>query len=121
MDKVRCSNRSLLLVGIKLVETVGTRAGLRFEGLTNEIQQEINVKGQLYVLLQEINIEAGLDAYTSPKKELCFKLGMKLLEIDSKNRAIERHLTLNHTQTMNVTDPLKNQLNTELQNKYDDL
>ena len=46
---------------------------------------------------------------------------MKLLEIDSKNRAIERHMTLNHKQTDHVTDPLKNNLNTELQNKYDDL
>ena len=113
---------TIVLVGVKLVETIGSRTGLRFEGLTSEVQQEINEKGQMYVLLQEIGIEMGVDAYTSPKKELAFKLGMKLMELDSKNRMIERHMgSRTQPSSTNVATKLQNSFNENLSSKYDDL
>jgi hypothetical protein len=113
---------SVVLAGVKIVETIGTRVNLKFEGLTSEIQQEINEKGQLFTLLQEIQIEMGVDAYTSPKKELVCRLGMKLMEIDSKNRAIEAHLGAPINQAAPpVTDSLHKSYNETLETKYNDL
>lgn len=115
---------SMLLVTCKVIETVGIRMNLRFEGLTNDIQQEIDNKGQLYSLLKEIEIEYNMTQYTSPKKELFFRLGLKLMEVDSKNRMIERQLLVGQS-PVNVpnvpVDKLKHSKNEKLHEKYADL
>lgn len=114
---------SMILASVKVIEIVGTRMDLRFEGLTNDISKELEEKGQLYVLVREIEIEWGVDAYTSPKKELMFRLGLKLMEVDSKNRLIERQLSVGKQPEVATVpvDRLKQSSNKELQEKYQDL
>lgn len=114
---------SIILASVKVIEIVGTRMDLRFEGLTNDISKELEEKGQLYVLVREIEIEWGVDAYTSPKKELMFRLGLKLMEVDSKNRLIERQLSVGKQPEVPTVpvDRLKQSNNTQLQEKYQDL
>eukprot|EP00037_Helgoeca_nana_P022266 m.226911 g.226911 ORF g.226911 m.226911 type:complete len:383 (+) comp25935_c1_seq12:623-1771(+) len=113
---------SLVLVACKVIEAVGARVDLRFEGLASEIQQEIDNKGQMFALLKEIEIEYNMTQYTSPKKELLFRLGLKLMEVDSKNRMIERQLTVTQIPGSNVAvDGLKHSHNEKLKDKYSDL
>ena len=117
-----------LMTTMLVVEKIGSRVGLQFDGLTQEIGDELKDEtSDLKRTIMEIGIEMDVSKYfQNPKVDLLLNLSKKLMFVHSKNKAMNQ-LKPSATNipapqpVKNVATFLKSGLDEGLKDKYQDL
>ena len=111
-----------LIFGSIIVEKIGSRVGLQFDGLTTEIANDLKDENtDLYKSLNEICIELDLARYfNNPKIDLLMNISGKLMTCHQRNKMLK---SMNGPAVSNLqnADTLKKTHNTKLEQKYNDL
>ena len=117
-----------LMTTMMLVEKIGTRVGLQFDGLTKEIGDELKDEtSDLKRTILEIGIEMDVSKYfQNPKVDLLLSISKKMLFTHSKNKALNQLKPSANNMPppqpiQNVATFLKSGLDEGLKDKYQDL
>ena len=112
---------NVLKTGTKILEHTLCLAGMKVQGLTDQVMSDDDVNR----CLKEILIDSSINTLSyGPKTDLGLKMGLAIIQLDSQNRIEDKILkkkTDVNTQKTEIIRNLESKQSEDLINKYQDL